>query len=112
MFTRRRGRPFVDGYGTPAFVSKESAGGGPVIDIGTYEVGRMLYLLGNPDVERPTQFDHWVETIRGSVDPIPTGEISLNSTLVMEGIYQSAELGREVSAEEVTERSVSRSVDL
>lgn len=230
VFTRRRGRPFVDGYGMPAFVSKESAGGGPVLDIGTYEVGRMLYLLGNPDVERvtghtfdftddlyteekvgdnvdeyqdrletsgydvedagkgtarladgtdlsllaawhayqstdggsvvgseggvgfdpfefyttiadyeatvdldleeyevrqgrlasesgytverPTQFDHWVETIRGTVDPIPTGDLALNSMLVMEGIYQSAELGREVTAEDVAERSVSRSVDL
>ena len=230
VFTRRRGRPFVDGYGTPAFVSKESAGGGPVLDIGTYEVGRMLYLLGNPDVqringqtfdftddlyteekvgdnvetyrdrlessgydvedagkgtarladgtalslraawhtyesadggtvvgseggvrfdpfefyttiadyeatvdldvdeyerrqgllesdtgytvERPTQFDHWVETVRGTVDPIPTGDIALNSMFVMEGIYRSAELGREVSADEVADRSESLSVDL
>lgn len=230
VFTRRRGRPYVDGYGTPAFVSKESAGGGPVLDIGTYEVGRMLYLLGNPavervngqtfeftddlyteervgdnvdtyrerlsdsgydvedagkgtarladgtdlsllaawhayqstdggsvvgseggvqfdpfeyyttiadyeatvsldideyerrqgllasdtgyTVERPTQFHHWVETVRGTVDPIPTGTIALNSMLLLEGIYHSAELGREVSADEVAERSPSRSADL
>jgi len=53
VYSRRRGRPYVDGYRTPAFVSKESAGGGPVVDIGTYEIGRMLYLLtDNPDVER------------------------------------------------------------
>ena len=26
VYSRRRGRPYVDGYGTPAFVSKESAG--------------------------------------------------------------------------------------
>lgn len=223
VFSRRRGRPFIDGYGTPAFVTKESAGGGPVLDVGTYEIGRMLYLLDNPavervsghtfdftddlfteetvgdhldtyenrlessgydvedagtgtarladgtelsllaawhmyqsdtggivvgsngglqldpfefyttiadyeatvsldleeyerrrgllesdtgyDVERPTQFDHWVETVRGTVDPIPTGDIALNSMLVMEGIYRSAELGREVSAEEIAEQS-------
>ena len=52
VYSRRRGRPYVDGYGTPAFVSKESAGGGPVFDIGVYEIGRLLYLLDNPAVER------------------------------------------------------------
>ncbi|QLH76229.1 Gfo/Idh/MocA family oxidoreductase [Halosimplex rubrum] len=52
VFSRRRGRPYIDGYGTPGFVSKDSAGGGPVIDIGTYVLGQLLYLLGNADVER------------------------------------------------------------
>jgi len=231
VYSRRRGRPYVDGYGTPAFVSKKSAGGGPVFDIGTYEIGRMLYLLDNPAVQRvngqtfdytgdslaeahtgehsdtyaerieesghdvedagtgaarladgsrleiraawhayqpdergvvvgseggiafdpveymtttndyettaevdiagferrhgllrgesgyevddrPDQYDHFVESIRGTVDPIPTADIALNSMLVMEGIYLSDELGHEVSAEEVAEHSVSRSVDL
>lgn len=231
VYSRRRGRPFVDGYGTPAFVSKESAGGGPVFDIGTYEIGRNLYLLGNPAVERvngqvfdytedslgadltgehsdlyeerlassghdvedagtgaarladgsrleiraawhayqpdergvvtgskggiafdpveylttmndyettvdidvdgfetrhglirgesgyeeaprPNQYDHFVDAICGDVEQIRTDEIALNSMLVMEGIYLSDELGREVSAEEVAEHSVSRSIDL
>ncbi|WP_018256755.1 Gfo/Idh/MocA family protein [Halomicrobium katesii] len=231
VYSRRRGRPYVDGYGTPAFVSKESAGGGPVFDIGTYEIGRNLYLLGNPAVERvngqtfdytddslgeeltgdnaelyrerleesghdvedagtgaarladgsrlevraawhayqpdergvvvgsqggiafdpvellttmndyettveidvdgfetrhglirgesgyevderPNQYDHFVAAVRGEVDQIRTDEIALNSMLVMEGIYLSAERGREVSAEEIAEASVSRSVDL
>lgn len=52
VFSRRRGRPYIDGYGTPSFVSKDSAGGGPVIDIGTYVLGQLLYLLGNAPVER------------------------------------------------------------
>lgn len=52
IYSRRRGRPYVDGYGTPAFVSRDIAGGGPVIDIGTYVVGQLLHLLGNADVER------------------------------------------------------------
>ncbi|WP_372480088.1 Gfo/Idh/MocA family protein [Halomicrobium sp. HM KBTZ05] len=231
VYSRRRGRPYVDGYGTPAFVSKESAGGGPVFDIGTYEIGRNLYLLGNPAVERvngqtfdytedslseeltgdnadlyrerleesghdvedagtgaarladgsrlevraawhsyqpdergvvvgskggiafdpvellttmndyettveidvdgfetrhglirgesgyevderPNQYDHFVAAVRGEVDQIRTDEIALNSMLVMEGIYLSAERGREVTAEEIAEASVSRSVDL
>ncbi|ACV46756.1 MULTISPECIES: Gfo/Idh/MocA family protein [Halomicrobium] len=231
VYSRRRGRPYVDGYGTPAFVSKESAGGGPVFDIGTYEIGRNLYLLGNPAVERvngqtfdytddslgeeltgdnaelyrkrleesghdvedagtgaarladgsrlevraawhayqpdergvvvgsqggiafdpvellttmndyettveidvdgfetrhglirgesgyevderPNQYDHFVAAVRGEVDQIRTDEIALNSMLVMEGIYLSAERGREVTAEEIAEASVSRSIDL
>jgi len=50
--SRRRGRPYVDGYGTPSFVDPTIAGGGPVYDIGTYAIGRMLHLLGTPSVER------------------------------------------------------------
>jgi predicted dehydrogenase len=49
---RRRGRPFVDGYGSPAFVQKRLAGGGAVYDGGVYRITQMLYLLGNPLVER------------------------------------------------------------
>jgi predicted dehydrogenase len=51
---RRRGRPYVDGYGTARFVQKAQAGGGALYDTGIYELSRMLYLLGNPDVERIT----------------------------------------------------------
>ncbi len=49
---RRRGRPFVDGYGTPSFVKKEAAGGGALFDCGVYNISRILYLLGQPKVER------------------------------------------------------------
>jgi len=45
---RRRGRPFVDGYGTPYFTRKETAGGGALFDMGIYHIAQMLYLLGNP----------------------------------------------------------------
>ncbi|MBN1584598.1 MAG: Gfo/Idh/MocA family oxidoreductase [Anaerolineae bacterium] len=51
---RRRGRPFVDGYGSPAFVQKPNSGGGALYDMGVYHIARMLYLLGNPKVERIT----------------------------------------------------------
>lgn len=47
---RRRGRPWVDGYGTPAFVQKEAAGGGALVDMAVYHISRMLWLLGNPPV--------------------------------------------------------------
>ena len=51
---RRRGRPYVDGYGKPAFVQKQNSGGGALYDMGVYHISEMLYLLGNPQVERVT----------------------------------------------------------
>ncbi len=51
-YVRRRGRPFVDGYGTPGFVQSDHAGGGAVIDIGVYVIGQLLHLVGNGNVER------------------------------------------------------------
>ena len=49
---RRRGRPYVDGYGTPTFVQKRNSAGGALYDMGVYHISQMLYLLGNPKVER------------------------------------------------------------
>jgi predicted dehydrogenase len=49
---RRRGRPYVDGYGSPSFVQKHNSGGGAFYDMGVYHIARMLYLLSNPQVER------------------------------------------------------------
>jgi predicted dehydrogenase len=49
---RRRGRPFVDGYGSSAFVQKQIAAGGALYDMGVYHIARMLYLMGNPEVLR------------------------------------------------------------
>jgi predicted dehydrogenase len=246
---RRRGTPYVDGYGSPAFVREESAGGGAVLDLGSYTVGQLLYLMGSPTaessvgesstaepsavepsavelsaVEPPTvervrgvtyqtmpdrvapdssyadrieesgydvedvglafvtfaddavlsvrtswsryaedessavvgtrggvrldPFEyvstvagvemradadldeylfrqqyldgergrvayetgiwadplyHWIETLRGRTGPLPTAELALESMVVLEGIYRSAELGREVTREEVVE---------
>jgi predicted dehydrogenase len=49
---RRRGRPYVDGYGSPQFVQKQISAGGAMYDMGVYHITRMLYLLGNPQVLR------------------------------------------------------------
>ena len=49
---RRRGRPYVDGYGSPTFVQKEISAGGALFDMGVYHIAQMLYLLGNPEVVR------------------------------------------------------------
>jgi predicted dehydrogenase len=50
MHYRRRGRPFVDGYGAPAFVNTATSGGGAMLDVAVYHISRMLFLLGNPDL--------------------------------------------------------------
>jgi predicted dehydrogenase len=47
---RRRNRPFVDGYGSAQFVSKDTAGGGTLLDMAIYSLGRMMYLLDAPEV--------------------------------------------------------------
>jgi predicted dehydrogenase len=49
---RRRGRPFVDGYGTTNFVQKHISAGGAMYDMGVYHVSRALYLLGIPQISR------------------------------------------------------------
>jgi predicted dehydrogenase len=51
---RRRGRPYVDGYGAPNFVQKNISAGGAFYDMGVYHIANILYLLGNPEVLRIT----------------------------------------------------------
>jgi predicted dehydrogenase len=55
---------------------------------------------------------HWVAALQGRVDLLPTAELALNTMLISEGIYLSEQLGREVSAEEVRESSVSTAVQV
>ena len=49
---RRRGRPFVDGYGSETFVQKPISAGGALYDMGVYHISQLLYLMNNPTVER------------------------------------------------------------
>jgi len=55
---------------------------------------------------------HWVAALQNKVELIPTAQIGLKTILIIEGIYLSQQLGREVTAEEVRERSVSTALDL
>ena len=41
------------------------------------------------------------------VELLPSADLALNTMLISEGIYLSEQLGREVTADEVRERSVS-----
>lgn len=212
---RRRGRPYVDGYGKPPFVQKNVSGGGALYDMGVYHISQLLYLLGNPQVERVTgqtyqklpmdeerrvaagysveelamgfvrfaedltmdiieawaiELDafegsylvgtkggirlqpfgyycsvgdldlnastnlhgarfrwnslrgegdlygssqhHWVAALQGRVPLLPTAEIALNTMLISEAIYLSAERRAEVLAEEVKQNSVSKALSL
>ena len=212
---RRRGRPYVDGYGSPTFVQKEHSAGGALYDMGVYHIAQILFLTGNPAVERisgktyqetavdekrlaasgynveelglgfirmaggltldvieawavhidafagsclfgseggvrlePFGFfqsvgdldldgsvgldgfswrlhnvredgdaydssqQHWIAGLQGRVPLLPAAEIALNTMLISEGIYLSERLGREVTAEEVRELSVSTAVNV
>jgi predicted dehydrogenase len=216
---RRRGRPYVDGYGKPAFVQKQNSGGGALYDMGVYHISEMLFLLGNPAPERisgktyqkipmdPKRRDaagysveelgmgfvrfaggelsldileawaihldtiegscvvgseggvrlhpfgffksygdldvngtaslgaaryrwrklrsedgdtdtrassqaHWIAVLQGKTEQLPTAEIALNTMLISEGIYLSQRENREVTADEVRERSVSTAIPL
>lgn len=51
---RRRGRPFVDGYGTKDFNQKEIASGGALLDMGVYRISQLLYLMNLPKVKTIT----------------------------------------------------------
>lgn len=210
---RRRGRPYVDGYGSPTFVQKQNSAGGALYDMGVYHIITMMHLMGNPKILRisgktyqetgidPKRFadsgysveelglgfirlensitldiieawavhmdnfegsslfgsegglrlqpfgyfrsvgdldldstalldrfdyrihtvrengdaydspqQHWIAALQGRVDLLPTADYALNTMLISEGIYLSDKLGREVTAEEVAEMSVSTAV--
>lgn len=55
---RRRGRPFVDGYGSPSFVDKAISAGGAMFDMGVYHLTQLLHLMGNPEVVSVTGAVH------------------------------------------------------
>ena len=54
---------------------------------------------------------HFVAVLQGKIEPLPTAELALATMLITEGIYLSGELGREVTAEEVTTRSTSNALE-
>lgn len=218
---RRRGRPYVDGYGSPAFTRKASASGGALYDMGVYHISQMLYLLNMPKVERISgqtyqemgmneerkqlsKFDveelgcgfvkfegnvtldiieawsvnmgpfegssivgseggirlptgrggdgisyhytlcdmdmdatldlsavskrwhmlneeewaydssqqHWAAALQGIVPLLPTAQLALETMMISEGIYLSSQLGREVTAAEVKELSISTAIKM
>ena len=55
---------------------------------------------------------HWIAALQGRVPLINTAELALTTMLIQEGIYLSDSLGREVTAEEIEEKSISTAVKL
>ncbi|MGM0836138.1 MAG: Gfo/Idh/MocA family protein [Bacillota bacterium] len=51
---RRRGRPYVDGYGTKEFLQKKMASGGALFDMGVYRISQLLYIMNMPKVKTIT----------------------------------------------------------
>ncbi|MCL2351992.1 MAG: Gfo/Idh/MocA family oxidoreductase [Firmicutes bacterium] len=49
---RRRGRPWVDGYGAIEFAQKSVAAGGALFDMGVYHISQLLYLTNMPKVQK------------------------------------------------------------
>ncbi len=55
---------------------------------------------------------HWVHALLGRCELLPTARIALETQRVQEGIYFSEKLGREVTADEIDEMTVSRALDI
>ena len=89
---RRRGRPYVDGYGTPTFVQKEVASGGALYDMGVYNIIQMLYLLDNPQplrisgqVYQETAVDPRRQEISGyNVEELGMGFVRLDGDVILD----------------------------
>ena len=106
----RRRRPCVDRmalFCSPAFQDTAMAGHGPIIDIGVYHLGQMLYLLGLPEldsvlgrlhqkVEYPN--DSWAKSHPMGVEDMGAGFATFQGGLSLEFMEASAinveELGK------------------
>jgi predicted dehydrogenase len=91
---RRRGRPYVDGYGTANFVQKASAAGGALYDMGVYHISQMLYLLGNPEVLTISGATHQaipMDEARRSISNYDVEELGLGFVRLAGGITFSIE---------------------
>ncbi|GIP20794.1 Gfo/Idh/MocA family protein [Paenibacillus sp. J22TS3] len=80
------------------------------VNLDLYDI-RQHRLAKYPEAYDSSQH-HWIAALLDQVPLLPTAEIALNTMLISEGIYLSNELGREVTADEVRELSVSRSVHI
>jgi predicted dehydrogenase len=82
----------------------------------TFNLGAMHYRNDTVHAEREQHYNssqgHWVAALQGKVKLLPTAQIAFDTQLVQEGIYISMALGREVTAEEIREKSVSKALEI
>jgi len=50
---------------------------------------------------------HWIAALQDQLELMPSAELALNTMLISEGIYQSDQAGRELTADEIRASSVS-----
>ena len=81
--------------------------GGADLDAFTYRTRKLRSDDNNTDPLQSSQ-THWILALQGRTELLNTAELALNTMLISEGIYLSEELGREVTVEEIKERSVAR----
>lgn len=55
---------------------------------------------------------HWIASLTGECELLPTALIALNTQQIQEGIYLSTQLNREVTADEIKELSKSKAVEI
>lgn len=55
---------------------------------------------------------HWIAALQGRAPLLPSAEAALTTMLISEGIYLSERLGREVTADEVRQHSVSTAISI
>jgi predicted dehydrogenase len=110
----------IDGFGASMLLGPK--GGIRLQPFGFFKSYGHLDVDGSVDLERARRrFDevrgdrgvyassaaHFVAALQGKVDPLPTAELAFATMRITEGIYLSAALGREVTAEEVEAESTS-----
>ena len=85
--------------------------GGADLSAAKYRWRKLRSEDGETDVRDNSQ-SHWIAAIQGKIPLLPTADIALNTMLISEGIYLSQQLNREVTAEEVLEKSVSKALEI
>ena len=82
----------------------------------TFNLGAMHYRNDTVHAEREQYYNssqgHWVAALQGLVPLLPTAGMALDTQLIQEGIYLSAALRREVTADEIRNMSVSKALEI
>jgi predicted dehydrogenase len=81
----------------------------------TFDLGNFDYLNHTVYPENAvydSSQKHWIAALKGDCELLPTKDIALQTQLLQEGIYISTRLGREVTADEIAEYSVSKAIDV
>ena len=80
-----------------------------------FDLGNMNYLNHTVYPENAvydSSQHHWVASLKGKCELLPTALIALNTQHIQEGIYLSTKLNREVTAEEIAAMSVSKALEI